>query len=117
MAHLRKHRAQLGLAHVALGMVAQAHYDGHDDEWGHLSEDEKRGLAQFLHWDETRPEFLSYSVRDLPHAVPFLCRTALGIPVTAWTVRSDDDAERAKLWADQIVFEGAGGYAATDHLT
>jgi glycerophosphoryl diester phosphodiesterase len=26
--------------------------------------------------------------------------------VLAWTVRSDADRERARRWADQIIFEG-----------
>ena len=82
VAHLRANGASLGIAHVPLGMVAQANYDIHDCEWSHLDAAQKRALAQFLHFEQTRPDFLSYGLRDLPHAVPHLCRVGIGMPVT-----------------------------------
>lgn len=103
MAHLRVNRERLGIAGVPLGMVAEAHYD--DEEWNFLSAEDKRALANFLHWDATRPDFLSYSVNDFPHAVPHLLRRALNIPVMTWTVRTPAQYQAASLWADQIVFE------------
>ena len=106
MAHLRQHRQHLRLAHVPLGMIAQAHYDDPLDEWAHLSSEERRSLAQFLHFEATQPEFLSFCVGDLPHAVAHLCRKGLGLPVTVWTVRSAAECELALKWGDQIVFEG-----------
>ncbi len=87
-----------------LGMVAEARYD--DPEWDHLPAPRKRELAQFLHFEETRPDFLSYHVGDLPHAVPLLLRRGLGLPVMTWTVRLPEQRETARPWADQIVFEG-----------
>ena len=45
------------------------------------------------------------AVDDLPSAVPFLCRHAVGMPVTAWTVRSPAQRQAAALHADQMVFE------------
>jgi glycerophosphoryl diester phosphodiesterase len=103
MAHLRCNRDRLGIAGVPLGMVAEAHYD--DEEWNFLSAEEKSVLSHFLHWDATRPDFLSYSVNDFPHAVPHLLRRALNIPVMTWTVRTPAQLHTASLWADQIVFE------------
>lgn len=87
-----------------LGIVAEAHYD--DAEWAHLSADRKRDLAEVLHFADSRPDFLSYAVRDLPHAVPNLCRVAIGMPVMTWTVRTLEQRQRAASWADQMVFEG-----------
>jgi glycerophosphoryl diester phosphodiesterase len=87
-----------------LGIVARARYD--DVEWNSLSAETKAGLAQFLHYPDTRPDFLSYCVDDLPNAVPFLLRSLAATPVLAWTVRTDRQRRRAALWADQIVFEG-----------
>ncbi len=104
MAHLQKNRAPLGLSHIPLGMIAEAHYD--DAEWNFLTREEKHALANFLHWQDTQPDFLSYHVNDLPHAVPHLLRRAVGLPVMTWTVRSAVQLERAALWADQVVFEG-----------
>jgi glycerophosphoryl diester phosphodiesterase len=111
MAHLLRHRSALRLTHVPLGMVAQAHYDRPSDEWAHLSPDSRQSLAQFLHYADTQPEFLSYGVADLPHAVPHLCRAGLGIPVTIWTVRNVDQRALALKWGDQIVFEGTPDFA------
>ena len=105
MAWLRDNRAALGLAHVPLGMVGQAGYDDPADEWAHLPEGERTAMARFLHWPRTRPDFLSWSVRDLPHAIPFLNRAALGAPVTVWTVRTKEQAATAHAWGDQLVFE------------
>ena len=106
MAHLRRNRTVLNIAHVPLGMVAQASYDDPRDEWAHLDPGEKHALAQFLHFADTRPDFLSFGVRDLPHAVPTLCRMGLDMPVTSWTVRTPQQRRLAERHADQIVFEG-----------
>lgn len=106
IAHLRANAAALGIERVPLGMVAQASYDDPHDEWAHLPASEKRALQHFLHWRETRPDFLSWSVWNLPHATPFLCRAGLGLPVMTWTVRFPDQVVVALEWADQIIFEG-----------
>ena len=109
MAHLRRNRTALGIAHVPLGMVAQASYDDPRDEWAHLGASEKHALAQFQHFADTLPDFLSFGVRDLPHAVPTLCRAGLAMPVTIWTVRTAEQHALARRHADQIVFEGRLG--------
>ena len=105
MAYLRREASALGISHVPLGMVAQAQYDRPDDEWSHLSATEKERLASFAHAAETQPQFLSWSLRDWPHATPatFL---ASGGPVTFWTVRSPAEAALVKAAGGQIVFEG-----------
>ncbi len=105
MAFLRANRARLGLSSTPLGVVAQADYDDPGDEWAGLSPERRRALSQFLHWPETRPDFLSWSARDLPAATPLLCRRALGLPVITWTIRSPSQWEAARDWADQMVFE------------
>jgi glycerophosphoryl diester phosphodiesterase len=106
MARLRDNRRRIGITHVPLGMIAQAAYGNPRDEWAHLLTDEKRSLAQFLHWPATRPDFLSWGRRDLPHSTPLLCRAALAMPVITWTIRDPAQAKSALLWTDQIVFEG-----------
>ncbi len=53
----------------------------------------------------TVPDFLSWHVGDLPHAVPALCRD-IGLPVMSWTVRTAAQRATAMRFADQIVFEG-----------
>jgi glycerophosphoryl diester phosphodiesterase len=86
------------------GVVAQRSYD--HPEWDGLTADEKHALANLLHFDETRPDFLSWRVADLPCAAPFLARWLGGLPVMAWTVRTEADRRRAAAHADQMVFEG-----------
>ncbi len=100
IAHLR---ARAGLANP-LGMVAEASYE--DDYWSDLSSAQKRSCAAFLHYPETRPDFLSWRVDDLPYPTPALLRALKQIPVMVWTVRTPEQKHAAKAWADQILFEG-----------
>ncbi|HEY8126758.1 MAG TPA: glycerophosphodiester phosphodiesterase family protein [Methylocystis sp.] len=104
IAFLRARAAALGIAHRPLGIVGEAHYEA--DDWPQLSAPQRAELTHFLHYKRTLPDFLSWRVRDLPHAIPLLLRDALQIPVTTWTVRSPEMAARAREWTDQIVFEG-----------
>ena len=106
MTFLNRNRRQLGIRYTPLGMVAQAHYDGPDEDWSHLDAAARYALANFLHYRETVPDFISYRVDDLPGAVPYLCRSGIGIPLMAWTVRTDEQAAKARQWADQVIFEG-----------
>ena len=87
-----------------LGLVAQAHYD--DEEWANLPPDKRASFEDLRDYPVARPDFLSWNLGDLPHAVPLLCRRAIGMPVMTWTVRSQEDLLRGRLWADQIIFEG-----------
>ena len=103
IAHLRGNAA-LKARGIPRGVVAERTYE--DGEWQKLSAEKRRELTEFLHFDSSRPDFLSYRARDLPCAVPFLCRAGLGLPVMAWTIRSAADAQDARHWSDQIVFEG-----------
>ncbi|HWG03958.1 MAG TPA: glycerophosphodiester phosphodiesterase family protein, partial [Beijerinckiaceae bacterium] len=62
MAGLQQNRARFRLDHVPLGMVAKAAYDDPKTEWSHLPAREKSALAQCLHAEATRPEFLAYGL-------------------------------------------------------
>jgi glycerophosphoryl diester phosphodiesterase len=86
-----------------LGIVAQADYD--DPYFAALTREQRRDCAAFLHLARTRPDFLSWSVGDLPHAAPSFMR-AERKPVMVWTVRRPEQWAAAKLYADQAVFEG-----------
>jgi len=103
-AHLRDNADRLGSNRYPLGIVAQARYG--DKEWQRLPQAFRENLAAFLHYPQTRPDFLSWQVDDLPHAVPFLLRSQLDTPVITWTVRREEQRALAAKWADQIVFEG-----------
>jgi glycerophosphoryl diester phosphodiesterase len=86
------------------GIVAERHYS--DPEWGALPSARRQSLAWLLHAPRSRPQFLAYSVNDLPAAPALLARTLFGLPLLTWTVRNEDDRKRAARWADQIIFEG-----------
>jgi len=83
------------------GIVAERRYD--DAEWASLSARRKFILAHLLHAYRTRPQFIAYSVEDLPP--PFVARL-LGCAILTWTVRSEEQRQRAERLADQMIFEG-----------
>jgi glycerophosphoryl diester phosphodiesterase len=87
-----------------LGVVAEADYD--DPYFAALTPAQKQDCAAFLHTGRTAPDFLSFSVDDLPHAVPTLMRALGRKPVMAWTVRRPEQWATARRFADQAVFEG-----------
>lgn len=86
------------------GIVAERFYS--HPEWDALSPSQKRNLAWLLHAPRSRPQFIAYSVKDLPAAPPLIARTLFGLPLLTWTVRTEEDRKRAARWADQVIFEG-----------
>jgi glycerophosphoryl diester phosphodiesterase len=86
------------------GIVAERRYSHH--EWDHLSVRAKRALSYFTHALQTRPQFIAYSVKDLPSALPMAARRMFKLPLLTWTVRTPEDRDRAARHADQIIFEG-----------
>ena len=87
-----------------LGLVAQARYDN-GEEWAGLPQDRRASFADLRDFPLARPDFLSWNLADLPHAVPMLCRKGIGMSVMTWTVRSREALVRGRRWADQIIFE------------
>ena len=86
-----------------IGIVGESDYE--HGEYEKLSADEKRALAQLLHMESSRPDFISWNHKDLPSAGPYLCRTMLGLPVMSWTIRNQDAADKVAPHIDQLVFE------------
>lgn len=86
------------------GFIGESKYD--DEEWHFLTADQKRGMASLAHFEQARPDFLSWYIKDVEQGPPQLARKALGIPLITWTVRSTEDHEKGNRFADQIVFEG-----------
>jgi hypothetical protein len=66
----------------------------------------KDALVAFRHALHAHPQFIAYSVTDLPAALPMMARKLLGAPVLAWTVRSAKERETSARYADQMIFEG-----------
>jgi glycerophosphoryl diester phosphodiesterase len=86
------------------GIVAERHYAHH--EWDRVPAAEKRSMALLLHAARSRPQFVAYSVKDLPAVAPLAARTLFRLPLLAWTVRSEADRRAAARWADHMIFEG-----------
>jgi hypothetical protein len=66
----------------------------------------KRALAYGRDALRAHPQFIAYSVTDLPAALPLTARQLGGMPLLTWTVRSAQERQRAARWADQMIFEG-----------
>ena len=89
---------------VPRGIVAERHY-GHS-EWHELTPAQKRSMAFLLHVPRTRPHFVAYRAKDLPSPGPWIARNIVRRPLLAWTVCTEEDRQRAKRWANQMIFEG-----------
>jgi glycerophosphoryl diester phosphodiesterase len=86
------------------GIVAERHYAHH--EWDSLPAAEKRRMAFLLHAGRSRPQFIAYSMKDLPALAPLAAHAVFRLPLLTWTVRSEADRQTAARWADQMIFEG-----------
>jgi glycerophosphoryl diester phosphodiesterase len=51
-------------------------------------------------------DFVSYAVDDLPTPAPLFARRVLGIPLISWTIRTPEQYRKARIWTDQVTFEG-----------
>jgi glycerophosphoryl diester phosphodiesterase len=91
-------------AQCPVGLVARADY--HGGEWTELPKSTLTRLADLRDFPLVQPDFLSWNHANFPHAVPVLCRSGIGIPVMTWAVRSEAASKEARIWADQIIFEG-----------
>jgi glycerophosphoryl diester phosphodiesterase len=66
----------------------------------------KDALAELGHALHAHPQFIAYSVTDLPAVLPMMARKLLGLPLLVWTVSSAREQETSERYADQMIFEG-----------
>lgn len=100
--HLLTAIRQFGFA----GLRGIITYDYEPNEWdSHLTEAQRYTLRHLLHWHETQFDFISCA-QDALELPAIVFWRALGKPVTAWTIRSQAEADAASRLADQVVFEG-----------
>lgn len=85
---------------LARGMAMRTH------TWRDVFAAPKQAISALASTLASRPQFLAYSVHDLPALLPTLTHNLLAMPLLAWTVRSADDRQRAARYADQMIFEG-----------
>jgi len=86
------------------GFIGESIYD--DSEWDFLSAQKIHDFASLKTFNAMKPDFLSWYIKDVDHASPQMMRDQFGLPVMTWTVRTADQFEKARRYADQIVFEG-----------
>ncbi|MFN4143209.1 glycerophosphodiester phosphodiesterase family protein [Aestuariivirga sp.] len=84
------------------GIVAERAFDSYYDALPLAKQIE---LRTFSHVERTRPDFVSFYFDELPWA-PVSALRASGKPVITWTIRSPQQAWRARRHSDQITFEG-----------
>jgi glycerophosphoryl diester phosphodiesterase len=66
----------------------------------------RHGMGYLLTALTSRPQFVAYSIADLPAMAPLFARRVLGLPLLTWAVRTEVERRRAERWADQMIFEG-----------
>jgi glycerophosphoryl diester phosphodiesterase len=86
------------------GIIAQRTYDAAD--WPEATAAQRDGMLHLRHAFRTRPHFVAFWVEQLPAPAPWIARNIFGLPLLTWTVRSQEQRERAARYADQMIFEG-----------
>jgi len=88
----------------ARGIVAERHYT--ESDWPDASQAQRHDMTHLRHFFRSQPDFVAYSVNELPAAAPWIARHVFGCLLLTWTVRTPAQRARAARHADQMVFEG-----------
>ncbi|MDR1452055.1 MAG: hypothetical protein LBI57_06995 [Helicobacteraceae bacterium] len=67
---------------------------------------ERYNLRRLAKLSDIKPAFISYELASLPFWRVTIARKLRKVPVLAWTVSSEEDLQKAKKYADNIIFEG-----------
>ena len=101
------HRSMAAMRSLAPGIPRGLLSYRWDDAWmPQLPAAEKAKLRALAYHSDVAPSFIAYDIDDLPEPAPLELKQRSGIPLFAWTVRTPEQRERAKLYADAIIFEG-----------
>lgn len=92
---------------VPRGMISGGYKDGNGETWwrDRISDERADRLANLLESGPVAPSFYAYHVASLPTPVTQYVREVQGLPVFAWTVRSEHDRDVAHFYADAPIFE------------
>lgn len=93
---------------VPRGIVSGLFKDEHGETWWRDVIDEARAyrLAHLLESAPAAPDFYAYHIKALPTPVTRFVREVLAQPLFTWTVRTAEDWQAARQWADAPIFEG-----------
>jgi glycerophosphoryl diester phosphodiesterase len=86
------------------GLVAERFDD--QDHWPQLSFGQRLVMRNLLTAAIARPNFIAYDIDALPAVAPLVARFVFGLPLITWTVRNEEQRERALRYADAMIFEG-----------
>ena len=91
---------------LARGLVARRAEKAAGAAAGRSGAAQKRRTAVILQAARARPHFVAYRLQDLATAPPLIARHLFGLPLLAWTARSERERTGALRHADQVIFEG-----------
>ncbi len=89
---------------IPRGIVSQD-FEGVDWWKGIFDESRAYRLTHLLESRRAAPSFFAYDVRALPTPRTRFVREVLGLPLFAWTVRTEKEWRIASTWADAPIFE------------
>ncbi|MBL4645663.1 MAG: glycerophosphodiester phosphodiesterase, partial [Rhizobiales bacterium] len=78
---------------VTNGIVAE--YFVNDGKKPDMSWFRRLVLSNFLHWPQTKPDFVSFNIRDFPSRPIAFIQRFKKVPVICWTVKSSEQAKKA----------------------
>jgi glycerophosphoryl diester phosphodiesterase len=73
---------------------------------GKISDERAAALRDLLESGPAAPDFYAYDVNALPTPVTEYVRRVSGLPLFTWTVRTEEQQQIARQWADAMIFEG-----------
>ena len=86
------------------GLVAERFDDASHSS--HLTFGQRLAMRNLLTSAIAWPNFIAYDIAALPALAPLLARFVFGLPLLTWTVRTQEERERALRYADAMIFEG-----------
>jgi glycerophosphoryl diester phosphodiesterase len=86
------------------GLVAGRFDD--TEHWQGLSPIRRFAMRHLLTSAFAQPHFIAYDVKALPAVAPLVAKALFGLPLLAWTVKTEAERTRALRYADAVIFEG-----------
>jgi glycerophosphoryl diester phosphodiesterase len=76
------------------------------EHWPQLKPWQRLAMRNLLSSAIAWPNFIAYDIAALPALAPLVARHLFGLPLLTWTVRTNEERERALRYADAMIFEG-----------
>lgn len=86
------------------GLVAERFANAAD--WPQLTAGQRFAMRHLLTAAIAWPHFVAYDIEALPAFAPLAAKVLFGLPLLAWTARTEEERERALRYADAVIFEG-----------